>query len=81
MLKLTQECILGCQRIDLEKILKKIKNFFYKKMFQGPKGYIAQMCEVHLQFGNNTTKWVFYTFFRLNSSLYFSILFVCTTWE
>ena len=30
--------------------------FFYKKMFQGPKGYIAQMCEVHLQYGDSTTK-------------------------
>ena len=34
-------------------------------MFQGPKGYIAQMCEVHLQYGNSTTKWPFYTFFDL----------------
>ena len=22
-------------------------------MFQGPKGYIAQICEVHLQYGNS----------------------------
>ena len=39
-------------------------------MFQGPKGYIVQICEVHLQYGNSTTKWPFYTFFLLNSSLY-----------
>ena len=25
-------------------------------MFQGPKGYIAQICEVHLQYGNSTNK-------------------------
>ena len=35
---------------------------WHKNMFQGPKGYIAQMCEVHLQYGNNTSKWWFYTF-------------------
>jgi len=41
-------------------------NFFlYKKMFQGPEGYIAQICEVHLQYGNSTTIWRFYTFFDL----------------
>ena len=34
-------------------------------MIQGPKGYIAQACEVHLQYGNSTTKWLFYTFFEL----------------
>ena len=33
-------------------------------MFQGPKGHIAQMFEVHLQYGNGTTKWPFYTFFE-----------------
>ena len=38
-------------------------------IFQGPKGYTAQMCEVHLQYGNSTTKWPFYTFFRVNSTL------------
>ena len=27
-------------------------------MFQGPKGYIAQICEVQLQYGNSTTKWL-----------------------
>ena len=32
-------------------------------MFQGPKGYIAQICEVHLQYGKSTTKWPIYTFF------------------
>ena len=35
-------------------------------MFQGPKGYIAQLCEVHLQYGNSTTKWPFSTFFHSN---------------
>ena len=30
-------------------------------MFQGPKGYIAQICEA--QYGNSTTQWPFYTFF------------------
>ena len=44
-------------------------------MFQGPKDYIAQMCEVHLQYGNSTTKWPFYSFFRVNSTLINSILF------
>ena len=34
-------------------------------MFLGPKGYIAEICEVHLQYGNSTTKWRFYTFFDL----------------
>ena len=34
-------------------------------MFQDPKGYIVQMCEVHLQYGNSTTRWRFYTFFEL----------------
>ena len=38
-------------------------------MFQGPKGYMAQICEVHLQYENSTTKWPFYTFFLLNSTL------------
>ena len=33
--------------------------FYYKKMFQGPKGYKAQLCEVDLQY-----------FFRVNSTLY-----------
>ena len=31
-------------------------------MFKGPKGYIAQIWEVYLQYGNSTTKWPFYTF-------------------
>ena len=39
-------------------------------MFPGPKGYIEQMCEVHLQYGNSTTKWPFYSFFRVNSTLF-----------
>ena len=33
-------------------------------MFQGPKGYIAQMYEVHMQYENGLTKWPFYTFFE-----------------
>ena len=37
-------------------------------MFQGPKCYIAQICEV--QYGNSTTKWPFYSFFRVNSTLF-----------
>ena len=43
-----------------ELILRKLNNlqdfFSIKKMFQGPKGYKAQRCEVHLQYGNSTTK-------------------------
>ena len=46
-------------------------------MFQGPKGYIAQICEVHLQYGNSTTKWPFYTFFSKFLSSLYSILFGC----
>ena len=44
-------------------------------MFQGPK---AEICEVHLQYGNSTTKWPFYTFFssKFPSNIY-SILFEC----
>ena len=38
-------------------------------MFQGAKGYIAQISEVHLQFENSTTKWPVYTFFLVNSTL------------
>ena len=34
-------------------------------MFQGSKGNISQICEVHLQYGNKTTKWSFNTFFEL----------------
>ena len=63
----------GCRRIDLEKMNNEIifrKAFIlYKNKFQGPKSYIAQMCEVDLQYGNSTTKWPFYTFFQVNSTL------------
>jgi len=38
----------GYQRIDLEKIKQFSRKLFYKMMFQGPTGYTAQMCEVHL---------------------------------
>ena len=44
-------------------------------MFPGPKGYIAQICEVHLQYGNSTTKWPFYTFSSKFPSYIYSILF------
>ena len=43
-------------------------------MFQGPKGYIAQICKVHLQYGNSTTNWPFYTFFVVNSPLIYILL-------
>ena len=33
-------------------------------MFKVSKGYIAQICDVHLQYGISTTKWPFYTFFK-----------------
>ena len=43
-------------------------------IFQGPKGYIAQMCEVRLQYGNSTTKWPFYTFSsKFHSDLFYSL--------
>ena len=42
-------------------------------MFQGPKGYIAQICEVYLQYGNSTTQWPI-TLFLVNSTLIY-ILF------
>ena len=45
-------------------------------MFKGPKGYIAHFCEVHLQYGNSTTKWPFYTFSSKFHSYIYSILFV-----
>ena len=44
-------------------------------MFQGPKGNLVQMCEVHLQYGNSTTKWPFYTFSSKFLSNIYSILF------
>jgi len=44
-------------------------------LFQGPKGYIAQICEVHLQYGNSTTKWPFYTFSSKFHSNIYSILY------
>ena len=46
-------------------------------IFQGPKGYIAQICEVHLQYGNSTTKWPVYTFFLVFTLIY--ILFSLVT--
>ena len=48
---------------------------FYKMMFQGPKGYIAQICEVNLQYENSTTKWPFYFFATKFHSNVYSILF------
>ena len=44
-------------------------------MFHGPKGFIAQICEVHLQYGKSTTKWPFYTFSSKFHSNIYSILF------
>ena len=38
-------------------------------MFQGPKGEIARMSEVHLQYGNSTTKMAVLHFFLVNSTL------------
>jgi len=43
----------------------------YNKMFQGPKGYIAKICEVHLQYGN---KMAVLHCFPVNSTLIY-ILF------
>jgi len=48
-------------------------------MFHGPKGVIAQICEVHLQYGNSTTKWPFYTFFLVNSTLIYILLYIYDT--
>ena len=28
------------------------------------------MCKVHLQYGNSTTKWPFYSFFRVNFTIF-----------
>ena len=47
--------------------------FFFKKIFQ--KGYITQMCELHLQYGNRTTINGGFTLFLPNSTLYSSIIF------
>jgi len=63
--------------IDLEKMKKISRVFsffllFYKKMFQGPKGYIAPMCEKHLQYGISTTEWRFYTFLTEFHSVLFN---------
>ena len=38
-------------------------------MFQGPKRYIAKFCEVHLQYGNSTTKKGLFHIFLVNSPL------------
>ena len=44
-------------------------------MFPGPKGYIAKICEVHLQYGNRTTNGRFTLFSsKFHSNVYF-ILF------
>ena len=43
-------------------------------MFQGPKDYVAQICEVHLQYGNSTTKWPLLFSSKFHSDIY-SILF------
>ena len=41
----------------------------------GPKVFITQICEVHLQYGNSTPKWPFYTFSSKFHSNIYSILF------
>ena len=38
---------------------------FNKKICQGPNGFIAPMCEVHMQYGNSSTKLRSYTSFDL----------------
>ena len=45
-------------------------------MFQGPKGYIAYICEVHLQYGNSTTKCGRFTLFSSKFLSIYSILYV-----
>ena len=44
-------------------------------MFQGPKGFIAQICEVHLQYGNSTKNGRFTLFFSKFPIIYDSIRF------
>ena len=44
-------------------------------MYQGPKGYIAKICEVHLQYGNSTTNGRFTLFSSKFHSNIYSILF------
>ena len=44
-------------------------------MFQGPKGYIAQICEVHLQYENSTTNGRFTLFSSKFPSNIYSILY------
>ena len=46
-------------------------------MFQSPKGYIAQICEVHLQYGNSTKNGRFSLFSSKFHSNIYSILFGC----
>ena len=47
-------------------------------MFQGPKGYTTQICDVHLPNGNSTTKWPFTLFSSKFPSNIYSILNNCT---
>ena len=47
-------------------------------MFQGPKGYLAQICEIHLQYGNSTTNGCFTLFSSKFPSNIYSILFGST---
>ena len=49
------------EKKDLENKIIIETSFFLGKYVQGPKGERAQICEVHLQYGNSTTKWPFYT--------------------
>ena len=53
-----------CLAKSFKKIVCLFKNNFFKNLFW--KIFCsAQMCEVHLQYGNNTTKWRSYTFLQL----------------
>ena len=47
-------------------------------MVQGSKGYIAQICEVHLQFGNSTKNGRL-TLFLVNSTLIYILFSLETT--
>jgi len=44
-------------------------------MFQGPKDYIAQICEVHLQYGNSSKNGRFTVFSSKFLSNLYSILY------
>ena len=48
-------------------------------MFQGPIGYIAQICEVHLQYGNMYNKMAVLHFCRVNSTLIYILFSLLNT--